>query len=86
MNKENLGLGKIAGLTGSEKKVLETLLKHEKELYSLSVKQLRLTTGLSESSVTKAACFLKERGILTGSHGTVRINGKVLVKKLQEED
>jgi DNA-binding MurR/RpiR family transcriptional regulator len=86
MNKENLSLGKIAGLTGSEKKVLETLLKHEKELYSLSVKQLRLTTGLSESSITKATCFLKERGIITGSHGSVKINGKVLVKKLQEEE
>lgn len=86
MNKENLGLGKIAGLTGSEKKVLETLLKYEKELYNLSIKQLRLITGLSESSVTKAACFLKERGILTGSRGSVRINGKALIKKLQEED
>jgi len=86
MDKENLRLGRVTGLKASEEKILKALLGAEKTYFTLKVKDLRLFTGLSESAVTKAVCFLKERGIVSGSKGFAKIAGKIIVKKLQGED
>jgi len=77
-SKQNYNIGDIKELTLSQKIILDILLR--KRGYVLSMANIRLQTGLSESSVSKSVRFLRERGILVGNYGFPRINIKLIPK------
>lgn len=73
--KDAYEVGEIAGLSLSEKLVLEALVKQPLDNWSLVNK-----TVLSESSIIKALRKLKTRGLVVKEHSLNRIPNKLLKK------